>query len=210
MTDRELLSALQRYVLEPADGGLSWASGIWTRKEVLGVVNDVQRSFLQTTRIHQGFYELAFTAATPVVELGEEILGITHAEVFYAGRWTPLPPHSRTDLDLAYPGWNLRQDRPLAYLEYDTSTTGVTLAPIPALPGRLHLQVLPAPQLVLGDDSPLTIDEPWIPFLFAGVLASLFGRPGRGFDEGRRQTFQAVYDLGVRLASRLTADPEGG
>lgn len=209
MTDTAFLSALQRYVLEPADGGASWGTGLWTRDEVLTAVNETQRAFLARTRLHRGFYELAFDAAQPSVEVGEEILGITHADVFYDGRWTPLPAHSRADLDLALPKWNLQQGRPKAYLEYEYSTTSVTLAPIPALPGRLHLIVLPTPQLITGSNDPLTLDEPWIPFLFAGSLARMFGRPGRAFDAGRRDTFQAVYDLGVTLASALVSDPEG-
>ncbi len=204
MTDDTLLSLIQRYVLEPViDGGRSWASGLWDREEILGYLGDVEREFLRHTAVSRGWLEVEYGPNQALVALPYEAQQILHVDVDQAGRSTPAVIVHRHEADQLLPQWNRQSDRPLAVLVEDQGTSQLSLVPPAAVGGTLHLIVVPSPQTYTGAGDPLTVGDLWVPFLVAGVLARMFGKPGPAYNAARQTQGAAFFALGVQIAGRL-------
>jgi hypothetical protein len=200
VTDTESLEIVQRLVLEAPNQSRSWINGIWSQEEVLAYLTEVQRDFVRLTHIVRGWQDVDYTASAQV-ELPQEIFAVLHADTFQGGSWRPCPPVSRLEADQLYAGVQTTT-RPIGCLLRVPGTRMLELTPAPTVAGRLQLYVVPLPQPCRGESDPLTVGDMWVPFLLAGVLARMFGRPGAAHDPLRRDRWHGFYMLGVQAALR--------
>lgn len=202
MTDATVLSLIQRAVLEPvADGGRTWASGLWDREEVLGYLLDVEREFLRRTPVVRGWGLLDYAAAAVSIALPVEWQEIVHLEVEQGGRTTPCPVVSRLEADQLLQAWRSTNGRPIAAVLGEDGPHSLTLVPTPAAAGQLHAIVVPSPQQYTGNDDPLTVTDPWVPFLVQGVLARMFSKPGDAYQPARAASAQNFFEQGILQAN---------
>jgi len=206
ITDRRLLDAVQRVVLEPADFGAAWPSGLWTTAEVLAYLSQRQDRFLKETLAVCAHLQTALlvpgdgTADIPAPWLAT--LSVMW-DSGTAGR--PLLPLTRREADLLQPDWQQTPGSPLGYIPEEYATRQVTLVPAPDLPGFLHVFAAVVGQTFTGLDTgvAITVPDECAPYLGYGVLADMFGKQGRGYDEGRRAYCEARWDEGVALTQAL-------
>lgn len=208
MTDTQALSLIQRLLLEPVDGGVTWASGLWTRVQVLALLHDTQMTFVRRTRLLRGWAEVPYAAHGEVVPLPEGILQVIAADTVQDGVWRPCPTASRAELDqlLAASG-AVTPGIPRVCLLEQPGTRRLTLAPIPSASGVLHLQVVPVPDVPTGLGDPLSVGAVWAPFIVAGTLARMLSVPGVVYQPTRAARFAGFFDLGVQFALRRLQPP---
>lgn len=203
VTDLELMEQLQRMVIEAPDFGATWPSGLWTRAEILGYLNNRQDRFLKETLL------ITSWLATPVIpqqaqqDLPEGWLATRNAFITEAGHTYPLAPTTRKEADNILPGWESDYGRSLWYLSEEIATRQFSLVPSPLTGGVLHLFAALVGNVLDGTGIELTVPDECEPYLMYGVLAEMFGKQGRAYDQPRAAYCEARYAEGVQLAQAL-------
>lgn len=200
-TDQQLLADVQRLMIEPViDGGLSWLSGLWTLDEVLGYANQRQQRFLADTCLVGGWLQQTALAQEQQT-VSEDTIFIKHA-VFEDedGACTPLLPLSRYSADLAVPTWQAGGTQPLGFLFEQTGTRELSIVPPPAAAGLLHLFAILLAETLDRSGILLTVPDEWVPTVRFGIMADMFGKQGRAYDEARAQYCETRWQEGVDSA----------
>jgi hypothetical protein len=205
MTDQELLTEVQYAVLEPPDGGQSWPSEVWSRDDVLGMLNGGIWAWLRdthaiVTRVEQA--ELA--ASLGVVTLPSDWLA-TASCVWRtaAGARTPLGPVDRFEADLAVPTWEATGATPLGYNDFEGATLTMQLIPRPDANGTLELLYIARTAEVNGAGATLAIPEEFLSGVKYYVLGGMLRSVGRLVDPERAAYCERRYDLSVLLTDIL-------
>jgi hypothetical protein len=196
MTDRDLLSELQLVLIEPADGGDTWPSGIWTRDEALDAVNAGVRALVRDTHLVIKRTELAVLAGATSIALPADWLAtgylvwrsVTNAR-------SPLGPVDGFEGDLALPGWETLPGLPLGYADLDAATLTLRLVPTPAEAGIVELLYVARPDAVIGNDTNLPVADEFISAVKYSALATLLRKVGRLLDVERAEYCDRRYQL---------------
>jgi hypothetical protein len=198
VTDRDLLSELQLVLIEPADGGDTWPSGIWTRAEALDAVNAGVRALVRDTHLTIKRIELAVLAGATSVPLPADWLAtgyLVWRSVTLARN--PLGPVDGFEGDLALPGWETRPGLPLGYADLDATTLTLRLVPTPAEAGTVELLYVARPAdataLLPGADLPLA--EEFTSGVKYAALGTLLRKVGRLLDQERAEYCDRRYQL---------------
>ncbi len=203
-TDRQLLSDIQRLMIEPTvDGGLTWTSTLWTGTEVLAYANQRQNRFLGETCLTGGWFEQA-TLAQEIQTLDEDVIYVKHAILENAaGVCHPLLPVSRFSADLALRGWPASTARPIGFMFEQTGTRTFSIVPPPTAVGLLHLFAVVVGALL--DRSGITMDTPdeWIPTVRFGILEDMFAKQGEAYDEVRAGYCKERWQEGIDSAKAI-------
>lgn len=188
MIDQDLLSELQRVLLEPVvDGGESWVSEVWTRDEVLDTLNDATRRLVRDTHLVVRRVEIAVLALATSVTLPADWLA-TAAGVWrdtLTGLRTPLGPVDAFEGDCALPTWETTPGTPLGVVDLDSNTLTCRLIPTPLLDGTLELLYIPRPAAVTGSGTTLPIPDEFVSAEKYGALGRLLSKVGRLQDPPR-------------------------
>lgn len=203
MTDQELLEELQRALIEPPDLGATWPSGLWTTAEVVGYANQRQDRMLKETLAVVSWLDTPLAPGQSQQDLPDGWLATRNAFLVYQAATVPLSPISRREADLMLPDWGASLGRPQWYIEEEWATRQVSLVPPPAVGGVLHLYAALVGNALDGTGIDLTIPDEFAPYLWYGVLADMFGKQGRAFDQPRAQYCEARYQEGVQLGQVL-------
>ena len=202
-TDRELLSDIQRLMIEPVDEGLTWLSGLWSLDEVLGYANQRQQRFLADTCLVGGWFQLP-ALAQEQQDVPEETIFIKHAVFENAdGECTPLLPLSRFSADLAVPTWQGGAAEPIGFLFEQTGTTELSLVPPPTEAGLMHLFVVVLAEVLDRSGVLLNVPDEWVPTIRFGILADMLGKQGRAYDASRAQYCEERWQEGVDSAKAV-------
>jgi hypothetical protein len=120
-----------------------------------------------------------------------------------AGTTTPLDPVSRSEIDLLLYGWQQAPDRPLGYVELSTGTLSWELVPTPQIGGLLHLFGTWLAQELDGSGVEIGLPDDLVPYLTYGVLADLFGKQGRAFNQPLRDYCEDRWNEGVAVGRAM-------
>lgn len=206
MTDQSFMEHLQYVLAEEPDLGATWASGLWTREEILAYMNERQNKFLKRTGLQLGVADLPAPALQTRVALPQDWL-LTADVVFVAadGQYTrALERGDAYEADQALGAWGENPGRPILYMDYDTPTLEVQLAPAPLVGGRLLLLYAGAGAPLTGDGELLQLPATFqLPVYKYSVLNSAFQKDGRGKNPEKARYCQLREDLGVQLAALL-------
>jgi hypothetical protein len=203
VTDQELLDDLQRLVIEPPDLGVTWPSGLWTAAEVLGYLNQRQDRWLKETLGIVSWLAQPVVVATPEQPLPGTWLA-TRVLLFDTGSQShPLLRYSRTEADRMQQDWRLTPGIPSGYVEQELATKQVSLVPAPLVSGLLLLFAALSGNPMDGTGIQLTMPDDFSPYLLYGVLADMFGKQGRAYDETVCTYCTERWDEGVELARAL-------
>lgn len=201
MLDTALLSDVQRLVVEPVDGGLTFPSGLWTAAEVLGYLTQRQNQFLKESLSIIGTNILPVLANQSVVNLPEDWMATAHVAWQAAdGTWHPVYPGDSTQADYGSPGWAATITTvPLTWTDAETPTASLRLMPPPSQPGTLVILYAAIADPPTGGGTLLTVPDDFCVFVRYGVLADMFNKQGRAYDPARAQACEARFREGVDL-----------
>jgi hypothetical protein len=208
MTDRDLLSELQLVLIEPADGGDTWPSGIWTRDEALDALNAGVRALVRDTHLVIKRTELAVLAGATSIALPADWLAtgylvwrsVTNAR-------SPLGPVDGFEGDLALPGWETLPGLPLGYADLDSATLTLRLVPTPAEAGVVELLYVARPADVTAalPGAELPVAEEFISAVKYSALGTLLRKVGRLLDVERAEYCDRRYQLTQTAAAIILA-----
>lgn len=188
MIDQDLLSELQRVLLEPiVDGGQTWASEIWTRQEVLDALNDATGELVRDTQLVVKRVEISVLANATSVPLPADWL-VTASVVWRDGTTglrTPLGPADSFEADCALPTWETTTGTPIAVADLDSTTLIFRLVPTPNVAGVVELLYIPRPAAISGSGTTLPIPDEFVSAEKYGALETLLGKVGRLQDPAR-------------------------
>lgn len=201
MIDQDLLTEIQYALIEPPDGGASFPSGIWTRAEVIEILNNAQQDLLQRTHLVVQRTEIGVLAGATAIDLPTDWLATGHL-VWRAADGTriPLGPIDTTEIDLALPTWETVPGDPIGYLDSDTDTLKLRLGPIPATDGTIELLYIAVPPDVNGHGRSFVVPEEYLSGVKYNCLGSLLAKVGRLQDPTRAAYCQQRFDLTVLAA----------
>jgi hypothetical protein len=201
--DQDLLTAIQFALIEPPNGGASWPSGLWTREEVLGSLNQRQDKLLKDSLLLVGIANLPVAASQHRVDLPFDWIR-TISVVWRSTDLTVVRELLRADsfeADHAIPTWDLTDTTaPLVYMEYETPTLQVQIGPAPTGTGTLELLYVPLGTRLTGQNELLVVPDEWAFAVKYGALADLLSKNGRGQDLPRAASAEQKFQLGIEAA----------
>lgn len=205
--DSALFSAVQRKLLEPADGGVTFFTERWTSAELSRVATDRQDTFLKFSHLQIGL-------SAPIPEVANQaqyalpsdwIATVAVIRTPAVGKSYLLDLTDSYDVDNYNSAWQSASGRPIACRDVETPTRTIELMPPPAAPvGSFSLYYVPRGTLLDGSGEPLVLpDELGLPVLMHGILADLLGKVGRGQDLPRATYSKQRWDMGYEIAELL-------
>jgi hypothetical protein len=205
--DQDLLTEIQLALLEPADGGQSWPSEVWTHDEVLGNLNSRIWKLLRDTHAIVTRVEIAVPAAgLGVVALPAAwIATVSGVWRTAGGLRSPLGPADSYETDLALPTWGTTPGTPLVMHDLDRPTLTLQLAPIPDADGTLELLYVARPTALTGAGATIGLPDELLSGVKYGTLGMLLRKAGRLADPERAAYCEdrfALTTLAVELLLR--------
>ena len=205
MVDQDLLEQLQFTVIEPPDGGASWPSGLWTRDEVLGYINERQDRLVRETHMIVAIADISVVApygvrhATPAdwmatVRLTWESATVTKREVCRSDSW---------EADHGIAAWPSVSGTPKLYMDGEATPLVIQIAPIPNTDGTLEISYVPSCTPIDGNGTDLTVANEFVPTVKYGVLSDMFSKVGRANDPVRSEYCSQRYQMGIEIAQTL-------
>lgn len=204
MRDQTLLEQLQSAVIEPRDGGANWPSGLWTVEEVCADASERQSRILKDTGCLFSVAILPCLAGEPRVGLPTDWMRTL--EVVYSGDDGTVKHLMRSDafeVDHAIPTWSTDRQAPQVYMEYDTPTRLMQIAPIPQVAGTLTLLYVAIATPLTGDGTALVLPDLLAHAVKYGALADMLGKDGRAHDAERAAYAQHRFQLAVDVTRIL-------
>jgi hypothetical protein len=204
VTGPALLEEIQYAVVEPPDLGVTWESELWDSTEVLAYANQRQNRMLRETLLLVGqAAPIAVSAGTFRVTLPDD--WVRTVRIVWRGSDGVTRALDRSDTfaaDNALPTWMTTTGTPLVYMDEETPTLEVQLAPAPDVDGYVDLWYIPlgAELDLTADPEILTVPDEEAPSLKYGILADMLVKDGRGRDSVRAEYGQQRFQLGVDLA----------
>lgn len=208
MIDTEVMTTIQDALQEPADGGATFPSGLWTQTEVLHRMNERQNRFLKATQAQVGVVWLDVAAGVRRVQLPPDWL--TTLDVRWrptGGAWTLLLRSDSFETDHALPGWSTNTGTPEVYMDEDAPLLQVQIAPAPPVAGQLEVLYIPQGEEMTGTGDVLlqVPDEMAAGAVKYGALADLLNKDGRGKSPERAAYCELRYRLAEQVVGLLLA-----
>lgn len=203
--DQILFSAIQRKLLEPANGGASFFSDHWTADELLRVSQDRQDALLGDTHLQIGVANIPEVADQEEYDLPDDWVATAYVvRVPSTGRAYLVDLADSFDADMGDHTWQTASGVPRTCKDGEGDTRTLTLMPAPADPGYFLLYYVPRSAELTGHGEVLTVpDELGLPVLQWGILGDLLGKVGRGADVGRARYCQMRWQLGIEVTGIL-------
>jgi len=214
MTDQELMSDIQRLVIEPADGGATWPSLLWTAPEVIGYINQRQNRFLKETACVTATGILVWPAGLAINDLPSDWIGTVRCvwrRTSIDNAYFTMYQGDDQSLDWGRPGWRSVTGVPLVWSDSEgAAPPRLKIAPTPSVDGEIHLVYVACCDPVDGSGVFLTVPDDYTVALRYGVLADMYGKQGRAFDPVRAAYAESRFVEGVTHArTYLKAGPHG-
>jgi hypothetical protein len=204
-TDQALAQQIQYHLVEPPDGGQTFTSGLWDRDEVFNVITQRQNLMLHETFLLVGIANVAVVAGTSRVTLPTDLLKLM--TLVWRGVDGTVREILRSDsfeADQAIPSWELTTTTaPLVYMEEETPSGEVQLAPAPAVNGTLEVLYVPVGTFLTGDGEILVLPDELMPGVKYGAMADLLAKDGRGQDLERAAYCTERYEFANEIALLL-------
>lgn len=204
VTDQSILSEIQLAMLEPvADGGVTWTSGMWTASEVLSYLNLRQDRFLKESQLLASWTTMAVSAGQLRPSLPVD--WVATVRVSWKGQaqttYTKLPRSDSWSADNGVPTWpTVTATRPAVYMDAETATLLIQLAPAPTNAGTLSLYYVSTGAPLTGLNELFTVPDEFVPYIKYGAIADMLMKLGRTQDMGRAAYCEQRFAEGVELA----------
>ena len=205
VTDRQLLESIQYTVIEPADLGATWPSGLWTLAEILAYANQRQYRFMKDTGLIVTSASItANTGAGNLFDLPTTWISTYRAAWKQSGAYRTLHRSDTWEADNGIPTWEVTTGTPKLYLDSDTPTLKIQVAPAPDTNGTIEiLYVALTTALTQTPAVNLTIPDEFAPYMKYGILADMLSKIGRGQDLERAAYCEERWAEGIALAQLL-------
>ena len=207
IADTAVLSEIQLAMLEPTvDGGVTWTSTMWTAAEVLGYLNQRQNRFLKESCLLAAWTTIAVSAGQLRPALPDDWVATVRVAWKGSGALTylKLPRADSWSADNGVPTWpSTTAVRPKVYMDAETPTLELQLAPAPTGAGTLSLYYVStaAPGLD-GLGELFIVPDEFVPYVKWGVLADMLSKVGRAMDPERAAYGEARFAEGVAIAKQ--------
>lgn len=201
MIDQALYAEIQIALLEPANGGATYPSGLWTPDEVVACANQRQGELLKKCGIVVAQAALPVVAGQSRVTLPEDWQRTTR--VVWAGADGRVRALGRDDTwsaDTGLSTWGTATGMPLVYMDEEAPTLTIQIAPAPDVAGTLTVFYLPLGAPLDRSGVELTVPDELAAGLKYGILADLLRKDGRGRDVGRAAYAELRFGLEADLA----------
>jgi hypothetical protein len=208
LTDREVLNEVEYALFEPADSGVTIASGLWTIAELVGYANDRQRRLLrETAAILKTGVVGAPTAVNRVALPADWILTRRVAFQSATGTIQELDGIDTVQADLGLEAWDRDRDIPAVYTEHTLPPSQLQLIPAPRDAGMLHLLYVGMEATLSNNGVFLSVPDEFACYVKWGMLADALRKAGPTQDLERaaycEERFQEGIELGRFLMSHV-------
>lgn len=203
-TDQEVLSQIQRLMIETVDNGVTWSSGLWTVNEVIGYLNEVQRRFIKNTGVvHKRDTSIAVVAGTKTYTLPADFIFNVRVIFKISGRYIEIPRADSMQADLSLPSWRgTNAVRPQAYTDGDNPTLQIQIMPATTANGSLELVYCYLAAALSNSGVALTVPDEFVPAIMYGTMELMLRKLGRGQDIDRAEYCSIRYQEG-EIAAEL-------
>lgn len=203
MTDQDLMEQIQYTMIEPPNGGQSWPSELWSRDEVLDYINERQDAFVKATHVRIAIATIPVQQGTFRYALPAD--WVATVRLYWQPATTQkkaLVRSSSWEADHGLGTWT-NQGIPKVYMDGDTPSLIIQIAPVPSVDCTLELIYIANCTALLGNGATLDVADEFIPTIKYGALADMFGKVGRAHDPIRAQYCEERYNLGVEMTRTL-------
>lgn len=202
-TDQSVMSQIQDTVIEPANGGATWPSGLWTQDEVVQYLNQRQNMFLKDTHFQFGIADIAATSGVGTYDLPNDWINtIRVLWIATDGSTKELPRSDLWEADNGIPTWSYVNGTPLIFYDGGKPIT-IQLAPTPDADGTLQIHYVPYSALLDGTGELMTLPDEFVPPIKYGALSDMFSKVGRGQDMVRAKYCESRFMLGMEVGRLL-------
>lgn len=212
-TDQNLANEIQYTLLETANNGASYGSGLFSATEVAARMNYRLNEFIKRTSCRaKRDTSISTTADTSAQSVPADTIDIIR--VGYPDTDTnivPIPRGSRAEAENTITDLGTAVDVPDLYTHDDADVLQLTMLPPPDSVRTIDYIIVPQATTLPATPDGTTLDIPddLTPFVKYGVLADLFSQNGETHDPFRAQLCQALFDLGVQATQGLNpAEPQ--
>ena len=200
-------------LLEPADGGASCASPLWTPAEWIAALTDGQRRFLEQSGLVASVVTVGAVGAQEIVRLPEDVALVLRAVwVTPEGAISALRLGSVAEVDFGPVGHggHVERARPRYAVVSVLPARQLRLLPAPRDAGQVQLIAVRVGATPTGAGVELTIPGDWSEYLRYAVLAASLGKVGPAQDDARARYARARVEEGVTLARLLLDEASAG
>jgi hypothetical protein len=206
-TDQQLLTETQYATIETPDGGLTWASGLWTVAEVIAYANQRQRQFLRESGVVFARATLNTVPNTFTHPLPSDTIELRRVAWTTAGGvTTSLYRSASYEGDYLHADWPyiLTLGPPTLFLDTESPTLTLRILPASHDNGVLSILYIPsAPSLANAGAVTLLVPDEYVMAIKYGILADMLSKLGRGRDPERAAYAESRFALGVEAAKVL-------
>jgi hypothetical protein len=218
VTDQAVYNELQYHLLEAANSGASYGSGLFAVAEVVDRVQHRLSEFLKDTGVHV----VRSTATSSTANVNAQSTPSDVLDVVRVGfpnsssNTIPVPRGSALDSDLTKAdnvGSNAAQDVPDYYTYDDAAIQTISFFPPPSASRAIDYLYVPQPTALPATPDGTVLDCPddFTPFIKYGALADLFSKNGETHDPTRAAICEQLYQLGIDAARLLVSHtPDNG
>lgn len=209
--DRDLITALQYHLCEPASPGVWTGTEMFTLSDVVTALQRRRNRFLYESgcRVTEGRLPAGGTTSAARLDLADSLLRILRAQWVsgVSGRYSNLWPSDELRAVAKDPYWSLNPGTPDHFDLLAAAPLSLQLIPPPADPGYVrHLSILSGadldPTAGSGAGTLLGIQDDYTWAVKWGTLADLLAIKGDATDVDRARLCESRYQLGVELAQR--------
>lgn len=205
VTDQEILSWIQALMIEPRNGGASWASGLWTVDEVITYANEAQDEFLKETGLILTPATQALPAGVPRVALPVDLITLDSVAFDdFQGSIRNVPRADGYQADAAFtsPGqsWEtnpLPDRRPLAYTIGETPNLQLQVMPPSGVGGLLHYLYVALGTALTGAGVSFSVPADFTCVIQWRIITKMLSKIGRGAADERAQYAESWWRMGV-------------
>ena len=211
VTDQQLYNLIQYSLLESADSGSTYLSGLYTVAEVVGRANYRLDLFNKLTNCIVNVSDHTLTANTRDQDLSSsiapwiDVLEITITQVDTSQTIYSIPKGSQMEADSFVTdqvGSNAAVAYPYLYTLDAAPILSISLLPPPSSAAGT-MTVFHTPKISNLPTTPngtaLLIPDDLTPFIKFGVLADLFGDNDEANDPMRQKVCEMIFQLGVEI-----------
>lgn len=199
-TDQQMASRMQNTLMEPANGGGSWTSGLWSPAEVFSLMSLRQDRVLFDTQCLIGIVNIPTVINQSIYACPPEWLR-TFGVVFVSADNTIIREIIRSnsfEADHMISLWEATPSAypyPLVYAEEETATATIQVIPAPTVAGSIDLLFVPSAPDFTGNQELLALPDDFAHVIQYGALADMLGKDGRGKDPTRGSYAEQRFSL---------------
>jgi len=207
-TDQQVLNEIQHHLIETANNGASWVSGLWTVAELTGYLNQRQRRLVRELALIYERDTLALGADTATATLDEDVIDLVFLwwKNNASGVYTPLQRADTHGQDTALSSWrSTSATTPQTYNATELASLTLRVAPPSSAAGTLEFLYVGLTTALANTGVAFAVPDVCVSCIKWGVIADMLSKEGRGQDLIRAMLAESRYVEG-REAIRLILD----